>query len=458
MNILAGELQPDAGQILYRGNTQEIRNPYVSQQLGIHVVYQELALCPNLTVAENICLNNASTTPGFGVVNHSNWDGQARKALARLRMEALNPHEQVSRLGVAQQQMVEIAKAISSECRVLILDEPNSALTIEETQRLFEVLRALRADGVAIIYVSHRLEEVLGLADRITVLRDGRFVETLPAAGATVDQLISRMVGREIDSLYHRTVESAARGAIALEVSDLSSGKAVQDISFKVQQGEIVGFAGLPDAGRDELVDCLFGLRPINNGSITVAGHMVRITSPMAAIRHGLALVPADRRKAGALLEMDVNQNIAASSLSAVSKAGMLVPAAVRRLGQKYAKELDIRAASMSQRLATLSGGNQQKAILARGLATRPAVLLLHEPTRGIDVGAKGETYTILQSLARQGVAIVIFSSELQELMGQCDRILVMHGGRLTGHFLRSEFHEEPILACAMGQFQHLPA
>jgi len=458
MNILAGELQPNAGQILYEGKPQLIPNPAYSQALGISVVYQELALCPNLTVAENISLHRAGTAFGLRPLRRSALVDYAREALGRLNIEHINPREQVARLSVAQQQLVEITKAISTRCRVLILDEPNSALTYDETERLFDVLRDLRADGVAIIYVSHRLEEVLRLADRITVLRDGRFVGTLDHAEATIDGLISRMVGREIHNLYSRASATAARPEVALEVRNLSSGKALTGVSFAVHRGEIVGMAGLPDAGRDELVDCLFGLRPVEAGQILIGGQASRIVSPSAAISLGLALVPADRRRAGALLQMDLTQNIVASSLPAVSKAGFLVAAAERDLSQHYVKGLDIRAASLAQRMATLSGGNQQKAILARGLATQPVVLLLHEPTRGIDVGAKTEIYGILLDLAREGVGVLIVSSELPELIGQCDRVLVMHAGGISGEFDRTEAREEPILACAMGQLRHLRA
>ena len=459
MNILAGELQPDGGQIIYQGQPQAIPNPFVSQQLGISVVYQELALCPNLTVAENICLNQASTPFPLAPMGRARLNQEAHAALARLHMDQhIDVHEQVARLSVAQQQMVEIAKAISTQCRVLILDEPNSALTTEETERLFEILHELRASGVAIIYVSHRLEEVLRMADRITVLRDGRFVETLMAADATIDGMISRMVGREIGNLYGRAGAGAVRPEVALEVKDLSCARVLQNISFRVHAGEILGFAGLPDAGRDELVDCLFGLRSFDGGQILIKGRKAHIDSPIAAIDQGMALVPADRRRAGALLAMDINQNIIASSLGTVSRQGILMAPAVREMGLRHLKQLDIRAASMMQRMATLSGGNQQKVILARGLATHPAVLLLHEPTRGIDVGAKAEIYTILQQLARQGVGIIVVSSELPELIGQCDRILVMHAGRITGEFAYHEAQEEPILACAMGQLEHLPA
>lgn len=456
MNILTGELQPDSGRVLFKDKPQVIPNPYVAQQLGISVVHQELALCANLSVAENISLNTVASRFPFGVMNRQGFVKNAKAALSQLGMDYLNLNQPVGQLSLAQQQMVDIAKALSFQCEVLILDEPNSALTKDETDHLFRILRQLRQSGVAIIYVSHRLEEVLSLADRITVLRDGRFVDTLQAADATIDVLIGKMVGRAVESLRQRKGESAASHEVVFEVRNLTSGKAVQDVSLTVRAGEIVGIAGLPDAGRDELVDCLFGLRPHDSGQVLIKGKPVAVRSPATAIEHGLALIPADRRGAGALLVMNVQNNIIAANTGAVSRFGIFRRPVARQLSQSYVEQLDIRIAGLSQQMATLSGGNQQKAIVARGLSTQPSVFLLHEPTRGIDVGAKAEIYTILSGLAENGVGILIVSSELPELIGQCDRILVMYGGRITGNFAHAEFAEEPILACAMGQATHL--
>lgn len=455
MNILAGELQPDSGEIIFQGQLVRIPHPNVSQQLGISVVYQELALCPNLTVAENISLNTARTSFALQFVYRRQFAAKAETVLSRLGMGNLDMGQPVGWLTVAQQQMVEIAKAISIDVKLLILDEPNSALTQEETEHLFTVLRNLRAEGVAIIYISHRLEEVLSLSDRITVLRDGQWVETMPAQEATVDVLIARMVGREVDSLFRPEGQQTVQTQASFVVNHLSSAEALTDLSFKVHAGEVVGVAGLPGAGKDELVECCFGLRPYT-GNIEVKGQPVQLKEPDQAIKHGLALIPADRRGAGAMLVLSVQDNIVAANLNRVSRAGLLQPPAIRTLSQQYVEQLDIRIAGLTQAMGTLSGGNQQKVILARGLATNPAVLILHEPTRGIDVGAKAEIYTILQELAATGVAILIVSSELPELIGQCDRILVMYQGQFTGHFDRHEAAEEPILACAMGQSVHL--
>jgi ABC-type sugar transport system ATPase subunit len=450
MNILAGEVQPDDGRIVYQNEEREIPNPYISQQIGISVVYQETALCPNLNVAENISLIAAGTRFPLSLLNRNEFVGGARESLAKLGMEEVDLNRQVGRLSVAQQQMVEIAKAISTRANVLILDEPNSALTQEETDHLFSVLRQLRSDGVAILYVSHRLEEVMSLADRITILRDGKLIDTLDASKATIDGVISKMVGKVVDMLYQRKTERTVGERIVLEIRDLTCGNEVKNISMKVYSGEVLGIAGLPDSGKDELVECCFGLRPYT-GTIQIDGMSVAIHSPSAAIGQGMAFVPADRRGSGALLVLNVQDNVITASLKAVSNVGFLRRPLIRKITQHYVNQLDIRITSLTQQMATLSGGNQQKVILARGLATKPSVLLMHEPTRGIDVGAKEEIYSILQELASEGVAIVIVSSELPELIGQCDRIAVMHEGRITGQFARDEAEEEAILACAMG-------
>ncbi|HVO44488.1 MAG TPA: sugar ABC transporter ATP-binding protein, partial [Aggregatilineales bacterium] len=455
MNILAGELQPDSGQIFFQGKPQVIASPFISQRLGISVVYQELALCSNLSIAENISLNSVASRSALGILNKRDFLKDAKSALAQLGMENMNVRQSVGQLSLAQQQMVDIAKALSIKSRVLILDEPNSALTQDESDHLFRVLRQFRGSGGTIIYVSHRLEEVLSLADRITVMRDGKYVDTLPAAEATIDLLISKMVGRAVERLHQREVKNAVRETVILDVRDLNSGRAVQEINLQVRAGEIVGIAGLPDAGRDELVDCLFGLRRCDRGQILINGKPVVVHSPAGAISRGLALIPADRRGAGVMQVMSVQNNIIAANTGVVSRFGIFNRPVARKLSQSYVEQLDIRLYNLSQQMATLSGGNQQKTVVARGLSTKPSVFVLHEPTRGIDVGAKAEIYGILGRLAEQGVGILLISSELPELIGQCDRILVMHGGQIKGDFARSEFSEESILACAMGQMTH---
>jgi len=457
MNILAGELQPSEGEIYYKGNLQDIANPFISQQLGISVVYQELALCHNLSIAENISLSSASTRFALLPVMRGKFRTKAREALAQLGLEGMDVNRVVGELSVAGQQMVEIAKAISQDVKVLILDEPNSALTIEETEHLFKVIRQLREDGVAVIYVSHRLEEVVRIADRITVLRDGKHINTIENSNElTIDNIITMMVGRSVDHYFEKEINITAQDPIALEVQNLSSVDAVKNVSFQLRKGEIIGVAGLPDSGKDELVNCIFGLTPYT-GIINIDGKLANVTSPSVAIQNGMALIPADRRGSGAILVMSVEDNTVASTLTTVSQAGILNRQAIKQVSQKYADQFGTKISSLKQNMATLSGGNQQKVILSRGLATNPAVLVLHEPTRGIDVGAKAEIYAILQELAAEGMAILVVSSEMPELISQCDRVLVMHMGNVTGHFTHEEAEEEKLLACAMGHATHLP-
>lgn len=455
MNVLAGELHPDRGEIFLDGKPIALSSPAVSQRAGIKVVYQELALCMNLSVAENIMLNSAANKSPFSFVKRNQMRTVAQEALARLGMQHIDPKIKVGRLSVAQQQLVEIARAISQQVRVLILDEPNSALTNEETAHLFEVIQQLRGDGVTIIYVSHRLEEVLSIADRISVMRDGRYISTMNNdETVTLDMLITQMVGRSIDYFKrHTPAVTQDVHETTLEVEGMGSLPALKEVSFQARKGEILGVAGLPDSGKDELVSAIFGLVP-RTGHVRVHGQQVKPHSTSSAIENGLALVPADRRGAGALLTMSVEKNTVASSLRLISRFSYLQAGRIRKTSEYYVKKFHTRIASHQQKIRTLSGGNQQKVILARGLATKPQVLLLHEPTRGIDVGAKREIYEIMQQLASESMTIVIVSSELPELIGQCDRILVLYQGRISGEFKGSEATEEMILACAMGQSQ----
>jgi ABC-type sugar transport system ATPase subunit len=455
MNILAGELQLDDGVIYFNGAATLISNPVVSRRLGVSVVFQELALCPNLSVADNISLWRMSELAPLSFLDRMLYKSTADEMLTSLGLENMDVRQLVGQLSVAKQQMVEIAKAISTQARVLILDEPNSALTQEESEHLFKVIRNLRNAGVAIIYISHHLQEVLNLADRITVLRDGRVVDTLSVDGATISSLIASMVGRNIITA-ERHFNRQSFDETALEVAGLSRRGAFKDISFQVCAGEVVGIAGLPDSYKDELVEALFGLGKIESGEIRLNGKPVQISNPTDAIHQGMCLIPADRRGAGALLQMTLQDNIVAASLQVVSRAGFLLHNNARSLAKTFFERLDIRATGVRQVMANLSGGNQQKVILGRGLATSPAVLLLHEPTRGIDVGAKAEIYQILHDLAEKGAAILIVSSELPELISQCDRILVMHAGHISGIFQHKVATEEDILACAMGHAEHL--
>jgi ribose transport system ATP-binding protein len=450
INLLAGELQPDAGEIFYQGEKTRIRDPHHAQQLGISVVYQELALCPNLSAAENISLHRAATAALWAPLNRARLRTEAGRDLERIGLAGIDLGVPVRKLTLAQQQLIEIAKALATNVRVLVLDEPNSALTFEESKYLFQVIRQLRQQQVGIVYVSHRLEEVLQLADRITIMRDGQVVDSRPAGSFNVPEIIRKMVGREVNHLFTRQVPGQPSAHTVLSVRKLTEPSLLRDISFDVRQGEMLGLAGLPGSGKEELVECLCGLRRFS-GQVSIENKPAKFRSPEKVIDLGIAIIPADRRGSGIFSVLPITDNIAAANLTLVSSLGVLSKGHMLSLAKHYLHQLRVRAYSEKQRAGTLSGGNQQKVILGRGLARQPRLLLLHEPTRGIDVGAKAEIYEILGRLAASGVSILIVSSELPELIGQCDRILAMHAGRITGEFNRTDATEERILASAMG-------
>jgi ABC-type sugar transport system ATPase subunit len=451
INILAGELQPDSGEIFIRGERIRFKDPHHANSLGISVVYQELSLCPNLTAAQNISLHRVADSGFLSRVDKKRLNSSARELLGRLGLFHVDVTVPVRSLSLGQRQLVEIAKALTTDLRVLILDEPNSALTHEESAHLFRVVRELRSQGIAILYVSHRLEETMQLVDRITILRDGRLVDTAARENFSIPQLIQKMVGREIDHLFHREPLKQPDRARALIVGKLNDRDLLRDISFDLHVGEILGIGGLPGSGKDELVECLSGTRGFI-GAVEIDGRRVKIRSTGDVIRAGMALVPSDRRSAGAFQVLSILDNVAAASLRKVSHWGILSRQRMKVLADTYLSRMNLKARSVEQKVGTLSGGNQQKVVLARGLATEPRMLLLHEPTRGIDVGSKAEIYQILNQLAARGIAILIVSSELSELIGQCDRIIAMHNGRITGEYARREASEERILASAMGR------
>jgi ABC-type sugar transport system ATPase subunit len=451
MHILAGDVQPNEGEIRIDGGATRFSSPLDSHAAGIVVVYQELALCPTMTVAENIMMSDVAARSALSLARRAPMRTAARAALARLGIDKLDPDAKVGRLGVAEMQLVEIARALRQRARVLVLDEPNSALSKRESERLFEVVRQLRDEGVTVIYVSHQLREVLELADRITVMRDGRVIETLDNENLAEDRLIRAMVGRDLGGARQWSLDAAADSKdaeIVLSVRDLTA-PGLDGVSFDVRGGEILGVGGLPDSGKDKLGDALFGLCE-RSGRVIIEGKESRASDPRASIRNGMAYVPADRRGAGALLSMSVADNVVSASLPRFSMAGILRRGAIKREARAQVARLDARIARLSQKLGTLSGGNQQKIILGRGLVTNPRVLILHEPTRGIDVGAKAEIYSILRGIAADGVAVVMISSEIPELMMNAERVLVLRGGRISGELTDAGINEESILARAM--------
>ncbi|MCX2728408.1 sugar ABC transporter ATP-binding protein [Thermomicrobium sp. 4228-Ro] len=449
MKILSGALQPDDGEIWLAGRPVRFADPRQALAHGIGIIYQELSVIDALSVGENLFLGRL---PHGGIPGTVDWPRvwhEAARVLERVGAP-LDPQRQVRELSVAQKQLVEIARALSQDVRVLILDEPTSSLSLQETERLFEILRGLRAQGVAIIYISHRLEEVFTLADRVTVLRDGRVVGTLPIAEATREGLIRMMVGRDL-SAYYRTVRSSP-GEPRLEVRNLVRAGVLDDVSLTVRAGEIVGLAGLVGAGRTELARCLFGVDPIDSGEIRIDGQRVAIRCPEDAVRHGIVLVPEDRKLQGLVLILSVRENIALPVLRRLARFGFPSRQREYELARSFVERLRIRTPSIEQRVLNLSGGNQQKVVLARALATNPRVLILDEPTRGIDVGAKAEVHALIAELAEAGMGILLISSELPEVLSMSHRVLVMSGGRIVAEFPREEATEERVLAAATGQ------
>lgn len=455
MHILAGVTQPDAGQILWEGETTELPNTRAALDRGIAIVYQELNLVPHLSVAENIFLGRELRTR-LGLVNHAAQNGRAAELLRPLD-PTVDSRAEVASLRVGQQQIVEIAKALNHQASILFFDEPTSAISDHEVDVLFELIRTLRGNGIAVVYVSHKLDELFRLCDTLTVLRDGRLVETLPRAEIDHAGVVRRMVGRDLGEMFPEQDAPAVRTKNVLRVEKLSlqstalGSMPVDDVSFTVDGGEVLGVFGLMGAGRTELLESIFGLHPAQaTGEIYVAGQPCRIDSPRDAIAAGLALVPEDRQQQGLVTLMTVLENVTLASLEK-AKRGVLLD---RRREIAHARplldRLVVKTASLDQRVDQLSGGNQQKVVLAKSLGTRPRVLLLDEPTRGVDVGAKREIYRLVHELKRQRLAIIWVSSELPELLGNADRILVMCEGRKTGEFTRAAASQAALMSAAV--------
>ena len=439
IKILTGALQPDAGRIFLNGAPVVDNNPHLARSLGIAAIYQQPALFPHLTVAENIAL----ATERRGMFRRIDWPvrrERCRELLAQVGSD-ISPDAEVSSLSMPEQQVVEIAKALGTQAKVLILDEPTASLTGREVDRLFQVIRDLRANGVGMIYISHRLEELPQIADRVTVLRDGQAIMTCAMAGITQPELIAMMVGRELSAVFPK--RAVPVGKVALEVRGR--------VNLAVRAGEILGIAGLVGAGRTELAEVIFGLRPAMDLEILVREERVQILDPAQAISLGVAYVPEDRRQHGLIMEMSMAANTTLANLRAISRHGFLNLAAERAMAQNYKAQLAVKAASTDMPVAALSGGNQQKVVLARSLATQPSVLILDEPTQGVDVGAKSEIHGIMVELAAQGVAIIMISSELPEILGMSDRVAVMRGGRVAGILDRSEADPASIMNLALG-------
>ncbi|HVO69151.1 MAG TPA: sugar ABC transporter ATP-binding protein [Aggregatilineaceae bacterium] len=447
MKILSGVYTRDSGRISFENRDIVVTSPHHAQSLGITIIYQELNLMPNLTVAENVYLGREPNTARF--VRWRQLNDQTRALIDRLGIQ-LTPTTLVRNLSVAQQQMVEIARALSIKSRVIIMDEPTSALTADEVEHLFSIMRDLKAEGLAVIFITHRLEEVFAICDRITVLRDGANVGTVNAADTTPEAIIRMMVGRPVSEFFAK--DQAIQGEVALEVRHLSrskseqGGNALHDISFSVRAGEIVGLAGLVGSGRTDLARCIFGVDRRASGEILVGGRPVPIHSPRDAIRAKMGFVPEDRKLQALFLAMSVEENASMASLGDVARFGFISGGARRTRVNRYVEQLSVRLASLDQRVVDLSGGNQQKVVITRWLALQPRILIMDEPTRGIDVGAKAEVHALMSQLAKNGVAIILISSELPEVLALSDRVLAMHEGRLVGDVPRAEANPEQVM------------
>jgi ribose transport system ATP-binding protein len=450
MKILAGAYTADEGEIRINGKPIKITDPASARQAGINLIYQELNVAPNLTVTENMFMGSELKKGQF-------LDRQAMQTEAQQVLKSLGAtfkaNTIVGNLAIAEQQQVEIARALKDKSRILVMDEPTAALSDRETERLFEVIRKLRADGIAIIYISHRMEEIYALADRISVLRDGQYIGSLTRAEISPQRLVQMMVGRSMQNFYEHQRRTNP-GAVVLEIKNISDGRKVQPVSFQLHAGEILGLAGLVGAGRTEVSRLIFGADPKASGEVWLNGKKLKINSPGDAIAAGIGYVPEDRKDQGLFLEMSSRKNIGLNRLQQDAKGGLVNWGSVNNIAKQAVEDFNIRLANLEIRAVDLSGGNQQKLLLARWLAIKPTVLMLDEPTRGVDIGAKSEIYRIISDLAAQGVSILMVSSELPEVIGMSDRVLVMREGQLVGELNDSagqEITQENIMRYATG-------
>lgn len=446
MKVLSGVYQADSGEIIFKGQPVHFRNTRQSQVAGITTIYQELNQVPQLSITENIFLGNEIMRGGL--IQWSEMHEEAHKLLGRLHLE-IDPRTTLGNLGVGQQQMVEVAKALLHKADLIIMDEPTSSLSIREIDYLFGIIRQLKDSGVSIVYISHHLEETFAVADRITVLRDGVYVTTQDSKDLDVDRLIRLMVGRDLSEQFPK--ELSPRSTEVLRVEGLTQGSRLKDISFGAYGGEVLGIAGLVGAGRTEMVRCIFGADRFDSGTIYIDGKPAKISSPRDAIHHGIGLLTEDRKRQGLILTMSTRHNITMAVLGRLTHGLFTNQNREQELAQTFIQNLAIKASSQDQLAVNLSGGTQQKVVLSKWMATQPRVLIFDEPTRGIDVGAKVEIYRLMNDLAREGVAILMISSELPEILGMSDRVLVIHEGRVAGILSREEATEERVMELATG-------
>lgn len=446
MKIIAGIYTPDRGTIRLRGQEVELKGPLDALERGIAMIHQELALMTWMTVAENIWIRREPKN-AIGLIDHARMARQTQELFDQLGIR-IDPTAEVSTLTVAQRQMVEIAKAVSYESDVLIMDEPTSAITESEVEHLFRIIRDLRAKGVGIVYITHKMNELFEIADEFSVFRDGTYVGTHASSDVTRDDIIRMMVGREITEMFPK--EEAEITDVILKVENLSLEGVFHDISFELHKGEILGLAGLVGSGRTNVAEAIFGVTPATSGAITIDGRPANITSPADAMREGMALLTEDRKDTGCFLQLSILENMQIAALhQGHVKAGFVDEREMGTLCEDMRKRLRVKTPNLEERIENLSGGNQQKVLIARWLLTKPRILILDEPTRGIDVGAKAEIHRLISRLAQEGVAVIMISSELPEVLGMSDRIMVMHEGHMTGILSRAEADQVKIMELA---------
>lgn len=446
-----GAVVPDEGKIIANGETYSSMSPKLAEKEGIAVIYQELNSVGDLTAAENVFLGN-EIRKGI-ITDRKAMNQEAVKIFKQLHVE-IDPNVLVKDLTVGYRQIVEIAKAISHKARVLIMDEPSAPLTNNEVENMLSVVENLRKEGVTIIYISHRLNEIFRLSDRVSVMRDGHMIATLETAKTDTEELIRLMIGRELTNTFPPRLD-VEPGEVLLEASHLT-GNGDRDVSFSLRRGEILGFAGLIGAGRTELAEMIFGVKPIDSGTLKWKGEEVWFKGPAEAIAAGICLVPEDRKRQGAILPMEIQQNITLSMLHRISKGLVINNKKDKETAQRFKDKLQIKTPSLHQQVKNLSGGNQQKVVLAKGLATEPELIIFDEPTRGIDVGAKYEIYCLMNELKREGKTIIMISSEMEEIIGMSDRILVLAEGHVSGELTRDEFSQETIMRYASRELQNM--
>lgn len=447
MKIVHGLYPPDEGALEVDGEVVEFSTPRDAEAAGIAMIPQELDLFPELTIAENLFVGRRRPRTRWGTLDQNAMRAEARQRLRSLGVE-LDVTASLKQLSAANQQIVAIARALVGEAKAVVMDEPTASLTEREVQQLFKIISELTSSGVGVVYISHRMDEIFKISDRVTVLRDGHHISTAPASELDAEELVRLMVGRPLNELFTRTPHDLKE--IALEVRGLSRSGEFEDVDFVLRRGEILGLAGLVGAGRSELAQTIFGIRVPEAGEIRIDGEEVTIRSPHAAMERGIFYVPEERRSQGLILPFSIKNNITLSILDRISRFGF-VPRSEQQTADRFAEGLSIRGASITDPVSRLSGGNQQKVVLAKSLAREPSILLLDEPTRGVDVGAKSEIYRLIDDLAKEGKAILFISSELEEVLSMSDRILVMREGSLTGEFKREEATQENVMTAATG-------